>query len=121
FAYCKEHLPRWNSISISGYHIREAGATAVQEIAFTLANALEYLRCARSAGLKIEEIAPRISFFFNSHNDLFEEVAKFRAARRLWAQLVRERFQVEDPRALMLRVHAQCAGSSLTADQSEDN
>jgi methylmalonyl-CoA mutase N-terminal domain/subunit len=121
FGYCKDHLPRWNSISISGYHIREAGATAVQEIAFTLANALEYLGCAQRAGLKIEEVAPRISFFFNSHNDLFEEVAKFRAARRLWAQLVRERFRVEDPRALMLRFHAQTAGSSLTAQQVENN
>ncbi|HEV8375023.1 MAG TPA: methylmalonyl-CoA mutase family protein [Candidatus Polarisedimenticolia bacterium] len=121
FAYCKDHLPRWNTISISGYHIREAGATAVQEIAFTLANGLEYLRSAKSAGLEIEDVAPRISFFFNSHNNLFEEVAKFRAARRLWARLLRERFQVEDERALMMRFHAQTAGSSLTAQQVENN
>src|SRR5262245_5468887 len=121
FAYCKDHLPRWNSISISGYHIREAGSTAAQEIAFTLANAQEYLEAARRAGLKLEEIAPRISFFFNSHNDLFEEIAKFRAARRLWARLVRERFGLTDERSQMLRFHAQTAGSTLTAQQVENN
>ena len=121
FAYCRDHLPRWNSISISGYHIREAGATAVQEVAFTLGNALEYLQAARRAGLQMKEVAPRISFFFNSHNDLFEEVAKFRAARRLWARLVRERFQVQDAPSLRLRFHAQTAGSALTAQQVENN
>ena len=121
FAWCRDQLPKWNSISISGYHIREAGATAAQEIAFTLANALEYLQAARRAGLKIEEVAPRISFFFNSHNDLFEEVAKFRAARRLWGRLMRERFQVSDPRAALLRFHVQTAGSTLTAQQVENN
>jgi methylmalonyl-CoA mutase N-terminal domain/subunit len=121
FAYCKDHLPRWNSISVSGYHIREAGSTAAQEIAFTLANAQEYLEAARRAGLKLEEIAPRISFFFNSHNDLFEEIAKFRAARRLWARLVRERFGLTDERSQMLRFHAQTAGSTLTAQQVENN
>jgi methylmalonyl-CoA mutase N-terminal domain/subunit len=121
FAFCKEQLPRWNMISISGYHIREAGSTAAQEIAFTLANALEYLGAARRAGLELAEIAPRISFFFNAHNDLFEEVAKFRAARRLWARLVRERLGLEDERAQMLRFHTQTAGSTLTAQQVENN
>jgi methylmalonyl-CoA mutase N-terminal domain/subunit len=120
-AFCSDRLPRWNSISISGYHIREAGSTAVQEIAFTLANALEYLETAKRAGLDPAAIAPRISFFFNSHNDLFEEIAKFRAARRLWAALVRSRFGVQDPRAGMLRFHAQTAGSTLTAQQVENN
>ncbi|HEU5179535.1 MAG TPA: methylmalonyl-CoA mutase family protein [Candidatus Polarisedimenticolia bacterium] len=121
FAWCKDQLPKWNSISISGYHIREAGATAAQEIAFTLANALEYLQAARRAGLKIEEVAPRISFFFNSHNDLFEEISKFRAARRLWGRLMRERFEVSDPRSSLLRFHVQTAGSTLTAQQVENN
>jgi methylmalonyl-CoA mutase N-terminal domain/subunit len=121
FAYCREHLPRWNSISISGYHIREAGSTAVQEIAFTLANAIEYLEAARRAGLDVDEIAPRISFFFNSHNDLFEEVAKFRAARRLWARIMRERFKAREERSLLLRFHAQTGGSTLTARQVENN
>jgi methylmalonyl-CoA mutase N-terminal domain/subunit len=121
FAYCRDHLPRWNSISISGYHIREAGSTAVQEVAFTLANAIEYLEAAGRAGLKVDEIAPRISFFFNAHNDLFEEVAKFRAARRLWARIVKERFGARDSRSLLLRFHAQTGGSTLTAQQVENN
>jgi methylmalonyl-CoA mutase N-terminal domain/subunit len=121
FAFCRERLPRWNSISISGYHVREAGSTATQEIAFTLANAVEYLEAARRAGLAVEEIATRISFFFNAHNDLFEEVAKFRAARRLWARIVKERFGIFDPRAQLLRFHTQTAGSTLTAQQVENN
>jgi methylmalonyl-CoA mutase N-terminal domain/subunit len=120
-AHCRDHLPRWNSISISGYHIREAGSTAVQEIAFTLANGIEYLEAARRAGLDVDDVAPRISFFFNSHNDLFEEVAKFRAARRLWARVMRERFQAREERSLLLRFHAQTGGSTLTAQQVENN
>ena len=121
FAYCRERLPKWNSISISGYHIREAGSTAVQEIAFTLANAIEYLEEARRRKLEVEEIAPRISFFFNAHNDLFEEIAKFRAARRLWARIMRERFGAKEERSLLLRFHAQTGGSTLTAQQVENN
>ncbi len=121
FAYCRDHLPRWNTISISGYHMREAGSTAVQEVAFTLANAVAYVEAARAAGLGVDEFAPQLSFFFNAHNDLLEEVAKFRAARRLWARLMRERFGARDPRAWTLRFHAQTAGSMLTAQQPENN
>ena len=121
FAYCKDHLPRWNTISISGYHLREAGCTAVQEVAFTLANAVAYVQAAQAAGLAVDEFAPQLSFFFNAHNDLLEEVAKFRAARRLWARLMRERFGARDPRAWALRFHAQTAGSMLTAQQPENN
>ena len=121
FAYCREHLPEWNTISISGYHIREAGSTAVQEVAFTLANALTYLQAAVERGLSVDEVAPRVSFFFNAHSNFFEEVAKFRAARRLWARLVKERFQPRNERSLMLRFHAQTAGSSLTAQQPDVN
>jgi len=121
FAYCKDHAPRWNTISISGYHLREAGCTAVQEVAFTLANAVAYVQAAQSAGLQVDEFAPQLSFFFNAHNDLLEEVAKFRAARRLWARLMRERFGARDPRAWMLRFHAQTAGSTLTAQQPQNN
>ncbi|MGH9778231.1 MAG: acyl-CoA mutase large subunit family protein [Candidatus Acidiferrales bacterium] len=121
FAYCREHLPEWNTISISGYHIREAGSTAVQEVAFTLANALTYLQAAVERGLSVDEVAPRVSFFFNAHSNFFEEVAKFRAARRLWARLLRERFQPRSERSLMLRFHAQTAGSSLTAQQPDVN
>ena len=121
FAYCKDHLPRWNTISISGYHLREAGCTAVQEVAFTLANAVAYVQTAQAAGLAVDEFAPQLSFFFNAHNDLLEEVAKFRAARRLWARLMRERFGARDPRAWALRFHAQTAGSMLTAQQPENN
>jgi len=121
FAFCAREVPNWNTISISGYHIREAGATAVQELAFTLADAIAYVDAAINAGLKIDEFAPRISFFFNAHNNLLEEIAKFRAARRLWARLMRERFHARDPRSLMLRFHAQTAGSTLTAQQPEVN
>jgi methylmalonyl-CoA mutase N-terminal domain/subunit len=121
FAYCRDHLPRWNTISISGYHMREAGSTAVQEVAFTLANAVAYVEAARATGLGVDEFAPQLSFFFNAHNDLLEEVAKFRAARRLWARLMRERFGARDPRAWTLRFHAQTAGSMLTAQQPENN
>jgi methylmalonyl-CoA mutase N-terminal domain/subunit len=121
FAYCKDHVPRWNTISISGYHLREAGSTAVQEVAFTLANAVAYVEAARAAGLAVDAFAPQLSFFFNAHNELLEEVAKFRAARRLWARLMRERFGARDPRAWTLRFHAQTAGSTLTAQQPENN
>ncbi len=121
FAYCAREVPNWNTISISGYHIREAGSTAVQEVAFTLADGITYVEAALQAGLAIDEFAPRISFFFNSHNNLLEEIAKFRAARRLWARIMRERFKARDPRSLMLRFHTQTAGSSLTAQQPEVN
>jgi len=121
FAYCAREVPNWNTISISGYHIREAGSTAVQEVAFTLADGITYVEAALEAGLKIDEFAPRVSFFFNSHNNLLEEIAKFRAARRLWARTMRDRFKARDPRSLMLRFHTQTAGSSLTAQQPEVN
>ena len=121
FAYCGEHLPQWNTISISGYHIREAGSTAVQELAFTLADAIAYVEAAQRAGLSIDQFGPRLSFFFNGHNDFFEEVAKFRAARALWARITRERFGATDPRAMMLRFHTQTAGSTLTAQQPLNN
>jgi len=121
FRWSGSHLPAWNVISISGYHIREAGSTAAQEIAFTLANAVAYLEAARAAGLSADEFAPRVSFFFNAHNLFLEEVAKFRAARRLWARLVRDRFGATNPRAMMLRFHAQTGGSTLTAQQPDNN
>ena len=121
FAYCEERLPSWNVISISGYHIREAGSTAVQEIAFTLANGLAYCRAAVEAGLSADEFGERLSFFFNAHNHFFQEVAKFRAARRLWAKLLAERLGVTNPKALALRFHAQTGGSTLTAQQPENN
>jgi len=121
FAWCKDALPRWNTISISGYHIREAGSTATQEVAFTLADGIAYVQAALDAGLSVDEFAPQLSFFFNAHNDLLEEIAKFRAARRLWAYIMKERFAAKDPRSLMLRFHAQTAGSSLTAQQPENN
>jgi methylmalonyl-CoA mutase N-terminal domain/subunit len=121
FAFCSEEVPNWNTISISGYHIREAGSTAVQEVAFTLADATAYVEAAVAAGLKVDEFAPRLSFFFNAHNNLLEEVAKFRAARRLWARIMRERFHARDPRSQMLRFHTQTAGSTLTAQQPEVN
>jgi methylmalonyl-CoA mutase, N-terminal domain len=121
FAWCRENLPKWNTISISGYHIREAGSTAVQEVAFTLANGIAYVQAALNAGLRVDEFAPQLSFFFNAHNDLLEEIAKYRAARRLWAKIMAERFGAKDPRSLMLRFHAQTAGSSLTAQQPENN
>jgi methylmalonyl-CoA mutase N-terminal domain/subunit len=115
------YMPRWNTISISGYHIREAGATAVQELAFTIADGLAYVDAALKRGLKIDEFAPRLSFFFDVHNDFFEEIAKFRAGRRLWAKLMRERYGAKDPRSWMMRCHAQTAGVSLTAQQPDNN
>ncbi|MFA5027162.1 MAG: methylmalonyl-CoA mutase family protein [Candidatus Methylomirabilota bacterium] len=121
FAFCSRELPKWNTISISGYHIREAGSTAVQEIAFTLGNAIAYVEAAIRAGLSVDVFGPQLTFFFNAHNHLLEEVAKFRAARRLWARIMRERFKATDPRAWMLRFHAQTAGSTLTAQQPENN
>src|SRR6266571_2106512 len=121
FAWCRQHLPKWNTISISGYHIREAGSTAVQEVAFTLADGIAYVQAALDAGLSVDEFAPQLSFFFNAHNDLLEEIAKYRAARRLWAKIMRERFHAKDARSLLLRFHAQTAGSSLTAQQPENN
>jgi len=121
FSWCRDNLPKWNTISISGYHIREAGSTAVQEVAFTLADGIAYVQAALDAGLSVDEFAPQLSFFFNAHNDLLEEIAKYRAARRLWAGIMAERFGAKDPRSLMLRFHAQTAGSSLTAQQPENN
>jgi methylmalonyl-CoA mutase N-terminal domain/subunit len=121
FAYCREEIPRWNTISISGYHMAEAGATPVQEIAFTLANAREYVRAALASGLAVDEFAPRLSFFFVARTTLLEEVAKFRAARRLWARIMRDEFRAADPRSLMLRFHTQTAGVQLTAQQPEVN
>lgn len=121
FAWAREELPAWNPISISGYHIREAGSTAVQEVAFTLANAIAYIQAAVEAGLDIDSFAPRLSFFFSAHNDFLEEIAKFRAARRLYALLMRDRFGAKDPRSMMLRFHAQTAGSTLTAQQPDVN
>lgn len=121
FSYCIEKLPRWNFISVSGYHIREAGATAVQEVAFTLANAIAYVEAAIKRGLQVDSFAPRISFFFNSHNHFLEEVAKFRAARRLWARIMKEKFHARDFRSMMLRFHTQTAGSTLTAQQPDNN
>ena len=121
FAYCSRHLPAWNTISVSGYHIREAGSTAVQELAFTLADGIAYLQAAVDAGLPVDEVAPRMSFFFNGHSNLFEEVAKFRAARRMWARIVPERFGATDPRSAQLRFHTQTGGSTLTAQQPDNN
>ena len=121
FAWCRHELPNWNAISISGYHIREAGSTDVQEVAFTLANGIAYVEAAVAAGLAVDEFAPQLSFFFNSHSELLTQIAKFRAARRLWARTMRERFHARDPRSMMLRFHAQTAGSSLTAQQPENN
>src|SRR5207247_10833737 len=121
FAYCAGRIPRWNPISISGYHIREAGQTAVQELAFTLANGIAYCSAAVEAGLSPDDFGARLSFFFNAHNHFFQEVAKFRAARRLWARIMRERFGATNPRALALRFHAQTGGSTLTAQQPENN
>lgn len=121
FAYCAAEVPNWNTISISGYHIREAGSTAAQEIAFTLADGICYVQAAIDVGLEVDDFAPRLSFFFNSHNNLLEEIAKFRAARRLWARVMKERFGARDPRSMMLRFHTQTAGSTLTAQQPEVN
>ncbi len=121
FAFCAREVPSWNTISISGYHIREAGSTAAQEIAFTISNGIAYVQAALDAGLDVDRFAPRLSFFWNVHNEFFEEVAKFRAARRMWARIMRERFGAKDPRSMTLRCHAQTAGSALTAQQIENN
>jgi methylmalonyl-CoA mutase, N-terminal domain len=121
FAWTTQHVPEWNPISISGYHMREAGSTAAQEVAFTLANGMAYVQAALNAGLEVDNFAPRLSFFFNAHNNLLEEVAKFRAARRLWANIMRDRFGAKNPRSWMLRFHTQTAGSTLTAQQPENN
>jgi len=121
FEFCAANVPNWNTISISGYHIREAGCTAAQEIAFTLADGIAYVEAALGAGMKLEAFAPRLSFFFNAHNQFFEEIAKFRAARRLWATIIKERFGSDDPKSQMLRFHTQTAGSTLTAQQSDNN
>src|SRR5688572_11028452 len=121
FAYCREQIPNWNTISISGYHIREAGSTAVQEIAFTISNGIAYVQAAIDAGLDVDEFAPRLSFFWNGHNNFFEEVAKFRAARRMWARIMTERFNAKDERSKLLRFHTQTGGSTLTAQEPENN
>ena len=121
FAFCRSNVPNWNTISISGYHIREAGSTAVQEVAFTLANGITYVQSALDAGMEIDDFAPQLSFFFNAHNNLLEETAKFRAARRLWAGIMRQRFLAKNPNSWTLRFHAQTAGSTLTAQQPENN
>src|ERR1700737_2280644 len=117
FAYCNERVPKWNTISISGYHFREKGCSAVQEVAFTLANGTAYVQAALDAGLQLDEFAPRLAFFFNGHNNVFQEVAKFRAARKMWAQIMRQRFKAQDPKSLMLRFHTQTGGVTLTAQQ----
>ncbi|HMK36724.1 MAG TPA: methylmalonyl-CoA mutase family protein [Desulfomonilaceae bacterium] len=121
FAFCNQHVPQWNTISISGYHIREAGSTAVQEVAFTLANGIAYVQAAIDAGLDVDSFGERLSFFFNAHQDFLEEIAKFRAARRMWARIMKERFKATNPRAMMLRFHTQTAGCTLTAQQPENN
>src|SRR6266704_2022826 len=121
FSWSSENVPEWNPISISGYHMREAGSTAVQEIAFTLGNGIAYAKAAIDAGLDVDNFAPRLSFFFNAHNNFLEEVAKFRAARRMWARIMREQFKAKNPRSWMLRFHTQTAGSTLTAQQPENN
>ncbi len=121
FAYCVEQVPKWNTISISGYHIREAGSTAVQELAFTIANGIAYVQAALDAGLDIDQFAPRLAFFFNAHNQFFEEVAKFRAARRIWARIMKERFGAQKEKSLQLRFHTQTGGSTLTAQQPDNN
>jgi methylmalonyl-CoA mutase N-terminal domain/subunit len=121
FAYCHANVPRWNTVSISGYHFREKGASAVQEVAFTLSSGIAYVQAALDAGLAVDDFAPRLAFFFNCHNNVFQEVAKFRAARRMWAQIMRERFGATDPRSLKLRFHTQTGGVTLTAQQPENN
>src|SRR6202008_807919 len=121
FAYCRERIPKWNTISISGYHMREKGCSAVQEVGFTLANAIAYVQAAIDAGLQVDEFGPRLAFFFNGHNNVFQEVAKFRAARRMWAAIMRERFGAQDERSWRLRFHTQTAGVTLTAQQPENN
>src|SRR3954453_13156004 len=121
FAYCRENIPRWNTVSISGYHFREKGASAVQEVAFTLANAIAYVQGALDAGMKVDDFAPRLAFFFNGHNNVFQEVAKFRAARNMWAHAMKERFGAQDPKSMMLRFHTQTGGVTLTAQQPQNN
>ena len=121
FAYCAQELPKWNTISISGYHIREKGSSAVQEVAFTLANGIAYVQAALDAGLDVDEFGPRLAFFFNGHNNVFQEVAKFRAARRMWAHIMRDRFGATNPKAMMLRFHTQTGGVTLTAQQPQNN
>jgi len=121
FSYCDQNMPYWNTISVSGYHIREAGSSAVQELAFTLSNAITYVKTAIDAGLEIDDFAPRMSFFFNAHNHFFEEIAKFRAARRMWSQIIRDQFGSQNPKSQMMRFHAQTGGSTLTAQQPENN
>ncbi len=121
FAYCREHIPKWNTVSISGYHFREKGASAVQEVAFTLASGMAYVQAALDAGLKVDDFAPRLAFFFNGHNNVFQEVAKFRAARNMWAHAMKERFGAQDPKSMMLRFHTQTAGVTLTAQQPQNN
>src|SRR5687768_5583020 len=121
FAYCREHIPRWNTVSISGYHFREKGCSAVQEVAFTLANGISYVQAAIDAGLEVDSFAPRLAFFFNGHNNVFQEVAKFRAARRMWAQIMKERFGAQNPKSMMLRFHTQTGGVTLTAQQPINN
>jgi len=121
FAYCSKEVPNWNTISISGYHMREAGCTAVQEVAFTLADGIAYVDAAIKAGLDVDSFAARLSFFFNAHNNLLEEVAKFRAARRMWAHIMKERFHAQNPKSMMLRFHTQTAGCTLTSQQPDNN
>src|SRR5213075_2001578 len=121
FAYCKERVPKWNTISISGYHFREKGCSAVQEVAFTLANGMAYVQAAVDAGLAVDDFAPRLAFFFNGHNNVFQEVAKFRAGRRMWAHIMRDRFGARDPKSMMLRFHTQTGGVTLTAQQAYNN
>jgi methylmalonyl-CoA mutase N-terminal domain/subunit len=121
FKFCSENVPKWNTISISGYHIREAGSTAVQEVAFTLANAIEYVKAAVATGLDVDSFSKRLSFFFNSHNNIFEEIAKFRAARKMWAKIMKEKFNAKDEKSLTMRFHTQTAGSTLTSQQPDNN
>ena len=121
FAYCAQEVPLWNTISISGYHIREAGSTAAQEVGFTLADGIAYVEAALKVGLKVDDFAPRLSFFFNAHNDFLEEIAKFRAARRLWARIMKDRFKAQNPKSMMLKFHTQTGGSTLTAQQPDNN
>ncbi len=121
FEFCGQNMPKWNTISVSGYHIREAGSTAAQELAFTLANGIAYVQAAVDRGLNVDDFAPRLSFFFNAHIDFFEEISKFRAARRLWAKIMKERFGATNPKSMMCRIHTQTAGSSLTAQQIDNN
>src|SRR5215213_9469597 len=121
FAYCKQNVPRWNTVSISGYHFREKGCSAVQEVAFTLCSGIAYVQAAVDAGLAVDDFAPRLAFFFNGHNNVFQEVAKFRAARKMWAEIMRERFGAQDEKSLKLRFHTQTGGVTLTAQQPENN